>query len=218
MMGARRLNLKSIEDSLRAVQKDFPRINSIIKSKREHMSDEIVENMLAGYEQINRYLAKDKPLLVRKRRDHVLELNHTVLCGAESKRRKEYKKHIEKTRERFFFADGFNIDVLLDWYLRHRDRSVWRRASGWYTRSVSRPQLFFEGNHRTGALLMSYMLARKGHPPFVLSVDNAKGYFDPSSMIKRTHKNKRTLMFRIPGLDKKFSKFLRAHADGRHLK
>ena len=217
-MTRRRLDIKEIERSLRQVQRDFVRINAIIASKREDLTDEIVSNMLEGYSLIDFYLKRGKHLLSRKRRDDVLELNHTVLCGSAAAARREYKDHIEHTRNRFFFDPVFNVNMLLDWYLRHKKDDVWRLASGWYTRQLSQPQLFFEGNHRTGALLMSYILVRRKKPPFVLSVENAKPYFDPSSMIKRTHKTKGGLLFRLPGLDKKFAKFLRANAVDRFMR
>lgn len=216
-MATRRLDIDAIERSLRDVQRDFSRINRIIKSKREDLSDDIVSNMLEGYTRIDYYLKRGKHLLTRKRRHEVLELNHIVLCGSTAAARREFKEHIEHTRDRFFFDPVFNIDMLLDWYLRHRKDDVWKLAAGWYTRQLSQPQLFFEGNHRTGALIMSYIMARRKQPPFVLSLDNAKGYFDPSSMIKRTHKSKGTLMFRLPGMGKKFAKFLKNHAEPRFL-
>jgi hypothetical protein len=50
-------------------------------------------------------------------------------------------------------------------------------------RGVSEPQLLIEGNHRTGALVLSYILAREGRPPFVLTAENAKAYLDPSTLI-----------------------------------
>jgi hypothetical protein len=51
-----------------------------------------------------------------------------------------------------------------------------------------KPQLFIEGNHRTGALLMSYVLVRDGQLPFVLTVENAAAYFAPSAAIRDTAK------------------------------
>jgi Fic family protein len=50
---------------------------------------------------------------------------------------------------------------------------------------LSEPQVFIEGNDRTGALVMSYILAKAGQPPFVLSFANAKPYFESSAQIKR---------------------------------
>jgi len=44
------------------------------------------------------------------------------------------------------------------------------------------------GNHRTGALLMSYLLVRDGDPAFVLSVETAPAYFGPSSLLSGTRK------------------------------
>ncbi len=213
-----RLDLDAIERSLQGVQRDFPQINRIIESKREDLTDEMVSNIMEGYTRIDYHLKRGKHLLTRKRRDDVLELNHIVLCGSTKAARKEFKSHIEHTRDRFYFSPDFNIDVLLDWYLRHKKDDVWRLAAGWYTRQLSQPQLYFEGNHRTGALLMSYIMARRGQPPFVLSVENAKPYFDPSSVIKRTHKTKSTLLFKLPGMGKKFAKFLRKNADPRFLR
>jgi hypothetical protein len=52
-------------------------------------------------------------------------------------------------------------------------RIAWKRAAGVYVRTLSEPELFIEGNHRSGALVMSYILAREGYPPFVLTAENA---------------------------------------------
>jgi hypothetical protein len=70
---------------------------------------------------------------------------------------------------------------VMDWYALKEGKSVWRRAAGVYIRILSEPQLFIEGNHRTGALIMSYLLAREGRAPFVLTDDNAREYFNPRS-------------------------------------
>jgi hypothetical protein len=76
--------------------------------------------------------------------------------------------------------------VVLEWHARHEGESAWSRAAGAYVRTLSKPQLFIEGNHRAGALMMSYILVREGRPPFVLSVENAGAYFDPSAVIRNT--------------------------------
>src|SRR4051794_33683070 len=75
----------------------------------------------------------------------------------------------------------------------------------------------YKGNHRTGALIMSYILARDGKPPFVLSVENAIGYFDPSSVIKGTRKTTFALLFEIPRIKKRFAEFLHGQADRKYL-
>jgi hypothetical protein len=101
--------------------------------------------------------------------------------------------------------------------VRHDDQSVWSRAAGAYTRILSKPQLTIEGNHRAGALVMSYILVRDGEPPFVLSVENAGAYFDPSTVIRNTAKNSAARLFRLPGNRKRLAALLREHADRRYL-
>ncbi len=106
----------------------------------------------------------------------------------------------------------------MEWCETHKNDSPWERAAGVYVRILSEPQLYIEGNHRTGALIMSYLLARDGCAPFVLSVDNAKAYFDPSSLIKKTRKRSVAMLVKIPGLRNRFSRFLRDQADDRLLR
>jgi hypothetical protein len=84
-------------------------------------------------------------------------------------------------------------------------------------RILSKPQLFIEGNHRTGALIMSYVLLRNGRPPFVLNVDNALAYFDPSALIRNTSKLGAIALFRLPGIKKRFAQFLEEYADDVYL-
>jgi hypothetical protein len=79
------------------------------------------------------------------------------------------------------------------------------------------PELFIEGNHRTGALVMSYILAREGRPPFVLTAGNAKGYLDPSTLVTETRKHSLVAMFRLPKIKRYFAKFLREHSDRNYL-
>ena len=78
-------------------------------------------------------------------------------------------------------------------------------------------QINTEGNHRCGALIISYLLAREGKPPFVLTVDNAKAYFDPSTLIKATRKTPFALLFTLPHLGRDFAQFLKAQADDQYL-
>ena len=96
----------------------------------------------------------------------------------------------------------------MNWYSLHRKKDVWRRAAGIYNRILSEPQLFIEGNHRTGALIMSYLLTREGQPPFVLTRKNAKGFFDPSSVVKKTKKKNFVGEIKFNRLTRDFAKFI----------
>ena len=216
-MGQYRLNLEAIEQSLRGVQREFPKINDILRSRRDSMTDEVIANMLAGYTMVDQALASDIDLLTFRHVSYLLEFNHTVLCGLDPRVREDSRKHIEATEQRFYGQEEYNIEDILQWYYRHADESPWKRAAGVYVRILSQPQLFFEGNHRTGALVMSYILVRDGRPPFVLSVDNARAYFDPSSLVKDTMKSAVTLLMKLPRLKKRFAHFLEAQANENYV-
>ncbi|HYB42000.1 MAG TPA: hypothetical protein VEL75_09545, partial [Candidatus Methylomirabilis sp.] len=90
-------------------------------------------------------------------------------------------------------------------------------AAGAHVRILSRPQLFIEGNHRTGALVMSYILMQGGEPPFVLTVDNAAAYFDPSAAIRDADKNGPARLFRLPVIRQRLAALLRDSSDRRYL-
>jgi hypothetical protein len=148
---------------------------------------------------------------------HLLELNALVLCGTSPARRQAYAGHLEATERRFYEERQGGVGDLVEWHARHDDESAWSRAAGAYVRILSKPQLFIEGNHRAGALVMSYILVHDGEPPFVLSVENAGAYFDPSTVIRNTAKNSPAMLFRLPGIRKRLAALLREHSDRRHL-
>jgi hypothetical protein len=219
-MGRYRLKLAVIEASLWNVQKKFAQINETLNTRRDALRDEIVDNMIRGYVFVDKALSRYPGIDLTELQfsKFILELNHIVLCGENRCTRKEHHSHIEATAERFYNQEDCNIRYILNWYHKHLKDSSWKRASGVYIQMLSQPQLFFEGNHRTGALLMSYLLAREGKPPFVLSVHNAKAYFDPSTLIKETHKNWATQLVKLPKINKRFAKFLKNNAKRKYLR
>jgi len=217
-MGQYRLDLKAIEQSLRDVQHEFPKINELLHSRRDSMTDEVLENMLAGYTFIDKAVADGVDLFTLRHATALLELNHIVLCGINQEVRQEYHTHIEVRTQRFHEQEECNIDDILRWYYRYEGESSWKRAAGVYVRILSQPQLYIEGNHRTGALIMSYILMRDGKAPFVLTVDNAKAYFDPSTLVKETKKTATTLLTKLPRMKKRFASFLRDQANARYLR
>jgi hypothetical protein len=216
-MSTYRLNLQAIELSLREVQQAFPEINAQLRSRRDPMTEEVFQKMMEGYTFIDWAVSYDTNLLNPAHVAGLLELNHIVLCGRDPQERREHQKHIQATTRRFYEQEEFNIDHLLRWCRDHRQESPWKRAAGIYVRILSQPQMYIEGNHRTGALIMSYVLARDGKAPFVLTVQNAKAYFDPSTLIKETQKTPATLLMKLPGMKKRFAHFLEAHANTQYL-
>jgi hypothetical protein len=142
-----------------------------------------------------------------------LELNTIVLCGCGAPVRTSHHRLIEATETRFYEQPDGGIRDIMDWYALNRGKSVWRRAAGVYIRILSDPQLFIEGNHRTGALIMSYLLARAGRAPFVLTDKDAREYFNPSSVFKKTNKRSVVMRLKMPGLTSALADYLKRQAN-----
>lgn len=212
-----RLNLPAIEASLRRVQRAFPRFNQQLSAPRDPMDDDVVENMIAGYALVDDLVAAGVDLFGIGGAKYLLELNTTVLCGTDPAKREEYARHRQSTEVRFYEERDGGIRDLVEWYELHGEASAWMRAAGVYVRLLSRPQLFVEGNHRTGALAMSFILARDDEPPFVLSTRSAATYFDPSLVIRDTEKQGLAMLFRSPGTIRRLAAFLVEHADRAYL-
>ena len=153
----------------------------------------------------------------RGQHSHLLELNTIVLCGTSPEERRRFHRHIEATEAHFYEVVGGGIREIMEWYDRHRGDDPWRQAAGVYVHALSEPQLFIEGNHRTGSLIISFMLVRAGKPPFIVKPDNAKGYFDPSTLIRATRKHTLLALWQLPKMKKTFAAFLREHVDKRAL-
>lgn len=211
------LNLAAIESSLRRVQREFESINPRLSGQRDPMSDMVVENLLAGYTFVDVLIDWDIDVFAMGKHKYLLELNNIVLCGPDQALRAEFAHHLKATENRFYAEPEGGIEDIVEWRARHLSESAWKLAAGLYVRVLSKPQLFIEGNHRTGALLASYVLMRAGKPPFVLTVENAVAYFDPSTVIRNTRKLGPMALFRLPGINKRFARFLEDQADSRFL-
>ncbi|MGY6278082.1 hypothetical protein [Methylomonas sp. MgM2] len=204
-----KFNLERIEQSLREVQKQMPLLNRKLEFELEHMSDEVIENLVSGYALINHLLTSEIELLAIGSSSFLLELNTRVLCGVNETKRSEYRKHIQATNRYFYDRTGSGIQSFMEWYDLHRYQSTWQRAAGAYVHILSEPQLFIEGNNRTATLIMSYILASEGLEPFVLTVKNAKAFFELSALVKTLPGNALLHWFRLPFLKNDMAGFLK---------
>ncbi|NQD78720.1 hypothetical protein D16iCDA_19835 [Pseudomonas seleniipraecipitans] len=204
----RRLDLPAVERALREVQGHFVELSRHFTEPRDPLTDEVLENVLEGYALIDDYVARDIDLFELQHLNLMLELNATVLCGQKPAGRLEYAQHLAATEAHFFNNIEGGIKDVFNWYCAHRNESVWKRAAGVYVRILSKPQLFIEGNNRTGSLIVSYLLMRAGLPPFVLSLKNAEGYFNPSSVIRNSAKHGVKALYELPKIKKKYAAFL----------
>jgi hypothetical protein len=211
------LDLDAIDASLRDLQGQFPQINRSLRSRRDTLDRDIVDNMLSGYRFVDSLLAQRVDLLAMGNLKLFLEMNALVLFGQDKGERARAASERAATEQRFYDQEGGGIRDVVEWYNMHRARSPWRCAAGVYIHILSEPQLFIEGNHRTGALVMSYILARGGVPPFVMTVENAKAYLDPSTLITETRKHSLVSLFRLPKITRYFTTFLKQQADRKYL-
>lgn len=171
-------DLDSITASLEEVKDNFDGINVQLNSLRDDLDGLMISNLIEGYDLLNRILAENRDITPRD----LLELNGIVHYGHDYRLRYEYNDVLEATKNKFLRYQR----PLFKWYERHKNDSPFKRAAGVYVRILSMPQLFIEGNHRTGAMAASFILLRAGLPPFVLNVDNAVEYFNVSTDIKFT--------------------------------
>lgn len=211
-----RLDLAAIEASLREVQADFERINISLDSPRDAFSDEVVGNMLAGYRCVDEALHLGIDLFMLGNSARILELNNLILCGEDPVKRQQLASHLKASEKRFYQQpDG--IGDLMEWLEQHKREPVWERAAGIYIHILSTPQLFIEGNHRTAMLIVSYVLAREGQPPFVLSKKNIRAYFDPSKHVFYRNRHSLAMIWQWPRLQHDIAELLRKHASPEFL-
>lgn len=176
-------DLPAISTALHRFQGEFPQINDNLAIRREELTPEMVEHILLAYRYLNTLLEKEMDLFTPAGLHSLLELNHIVLCGSDPETRRVYFEHLQETRRSFLRQ----IKGIKDWVLKKRhDADPWHVATGFYSRMLSRPQLFLEGNHRTGNIILNYLLVSLGSPPYIVTVDTAQGYLDISGEIKFT--------------------------------
>jgi hypothetical protein len=103
------------------------------------------------------------------------------------------------------------------WYRKHDTEDPYKVAAQVYAGVLSQPQLYQEGNHRTGSLIASGILLQNARPPFVLTKRNAVAYFNPSSEIKFTDKRTVRGKLRLPKYRREFAEFLCENVDPKFI-
>lgn len=199
--------LSAIEESLLQFRDSFDSINDSLSIRRESFTEVMVGQILQAYDYLNGLLRKRMDLFTPAGLHSLLELNHIVLCGNSPEERQAYYQHIVETRKSF----QEKIMPIKTWVLANRDGDKpYKLATGFYTRMLSRPQLFLEGNHRTGNIILNYLLVSKNRPPYIVSPETAGRYLDLSGDIKFTSKeNALETAFMMPGHARNFQDFLK---------
>ena len=207
-----RISLAAVEATLRRTQRV---LGSALD--RDPLDDRVLDNLLAGYTYVDGLVTAGIDPFTLGNLRHLLELNYLVLCGASPERRLAYARHLEANERRFYGEGAGGIRDVVEWVAAHPGAPETDRAAGVYSMMLAQPQLFIEGNHRTGALAMAYVLARAGRPPFVLSPENAAAYFEISAALRDTGKHSPAASFRLSALVARLAGILAADVDRRHL-
>lgn len=214
---AGRLNLPAIEQALQSIQVAMNDVIRRLDAERDSFTDEIRDNMLAGYRQVDSMLADGVRPFELGTSERLLELNNTVLYGSDTDRWARYESSIAANTKRFYEKQEGGIGDLVQNYQMHNYESVWNRCALVYIHMLSQPQLFIEGNHRTACLLLSLILVWEGNPPFVLTAGNAADFFQPSTLIGRSKRHSLRMMLRHNRLKKNLAGLLRRTADSSFL-
>jgi hypothetical protein len=202
---------------LHDVQRHFAAINALLTCRRDEFTDMVRQNMVAAYEYLDAIVQDNLDLFSDDGLEALLQLNHLVLLGRGYDRR-EFGRHIDMTRQQFF--DNFHryVKPIRRWYRKHQTENPYKVAAQVYVGCLSQPQLYQEGNHRTGSLIASGILLQNGCPPFVLTRQNAVAYFNPSSEIKFTDKRTVRGKLRLPKYQRAFREFLRRNVNETYVR
>ncbi len=182
-----RFNLFNVDKSLLAVQEKWKRINDQLDherlGRRDTFDPVIRGRMIDAFTYLDRLLGKSIEPFSKEGISELLELNNIVHYGFDMGLRLEFNRAIEANSNKF----AENIEPIERWYRKHMkgEPHPLKVAAEVYVAALGFPQLFIEGNHRTGNLIANWISMYYGHPPFVLSPDNAVAYFKPSKEIKR---------------------------------
>ena len=221
LTGTLRLDLPTIADSLCEVQNHWAIIDVELAShgigRKDPFTETLRQNMLSAYAYLDELVARGIEPFSSKGITRMLTLNNRVHYGTNKGLMAEFKSAISANAEKFHTGIG----AIAKWYRRHAERGdhPYKLAAETYVSILGQPQLFIEGNHRTGSLIASWINLRAGYPPFVLSVANAEAYFAPSAEIKlfgdrSTWRGRR----RLPKYRRSFRDFWEHHVEEKYVR
>jgi hypothetical protein len=213
--------LENIVSSLKTVEVHWEQIDDELDrqgiGRKDTPFDAVLKTrMTSAYSYLDDLLSEQIPPFSMESIEPMLLLNQRVHYGTDRRLLSEYRKAVEATAEKFYRYIG----PIQEWYEKHRKsgKHPLKLAAEVYVSILGYPQLYVEGNHRTGSLIANWISVYHGFPPFVLSADNALAYFAPSKEIK-SFADKWTWrgQARLPKYRKSFLHFWEKHIDDRYL-
>jgi len=215
-----RFNLGNVENSLLGVELNWGIINDELDSAkigRRDVFDSVIKGRLMdAYRYLDKLLEKGVEPFSPEGVSEIMELNNIIHYGFDMQLRLEYNRAIEANSEKF----NENINPIEKWYRKHMkgEPHPLKVAAEVYVAVLGFPQLFIEGNHRTGNLISNWISMYYGKPPFVLSVENALAYFKPSKEIKRfADKSTWRGRARLPKYRACFKRFWEENIDNKYV-
>ena len=212
-----RLNLTEIDAAL-AELGAAPRVVLDAAGSDEPMTADALRRVGEGYRYIDALLAERTEIFRYGASGAILEINHRVLCGVTPERRRQFADHVAETERRFYDRPDAGVGMLFGWLQRHRTEAPLALAAGVFVQVVSRPQLYVEGNGRSAVLLASYVLARAGLPPLVITAPHYPAYRDLAERCSVVDRTRLTSAFALSGATARAATFLKEAADRRFLR
>ena len=212
-----RLDLTEI-DAVLAELGAAPRVVLDAACSDEPMTADALRRIGEGYRYVDTLLAARTEIFRYGASGAILEVNHRVLCGVTPERRRQYADHIAETERRFYDDPDTGVAALFAWLQRRRTQPPFTLAAGLFVRVVSQPQLFIEGNGRTAVLLASYVLARAGLPPLVVTADRYPAYRGLAERCSAIDHTRLTSAFALADATASVTAFLKQAADPRFLR
>ena len=212
-----KLNLVKVEQSLISVEKNWEKIDDELDLRKIGRKDtpfnaDIRAKMMSAYGFLDILLTEGIEPFSKESLEEMCELNNLVHYGLDSCLRQEYVKAINANSEKYYR----HIGPIVRWYSNHmkKEPHPLKVAAEVYVAILGHPQLFIEGNHRTGSVISSWINMYYGYPPFVLNVKNAIPYFEPSAEIKKfADKSTWRGRSRLPKYRKSFKEFWERNID-----
>lgn len=211
-----RLNLPRIDAAL-AELGATPRVSLDAAGSDEPMTADALRRIGEGYRYVDALLAERTEIFRYGASGSVLEVNHRVLCGVTPERRRQFADHIAETGRRFYDRPNAGIASLFAWLQRNRTHAPLAVAAGVFVQVVSQPQLFIEGNGRSAVLLASYVLARAGLPPLVVTAAHYAGYRELAERCSAIDRTRLASAFALSAATARTTAFLKETADPRFL-
>lgn len=215
-----KFDLRNVQKSLLEVERNWKKIDDKLdleKLGRRDTFDSVIRGrMMDAYNHLDALLRKGVEPFSVDGISEILELNNVVLYGSNLTLRLEYNQAIQANSDKFMEYIG----PIEKWYRSHMkgEPHPLKVAAEVYVAVLGFPQLFIEGNHRTGNLISNWISMYYGHPPFVLSVETAVAYFKPSKEIKRfADKSTWRGRARLPKYRDSFKKFWEENIDDKYV-